>query len=97
MQDLADKFESVGMVDDAVDALQRVNQVEKAIQLCIKHHRWDTGIELATEYNYRDIEPLLFKYAQNLISQRNYLDAIQLYHKSNYFAKSCKWLMFVGV
>lgn len=68
---LASYFESVGMVNDAVDCYLRSGQSKQAIDCCVTLNHWETALTLAEQYNYPQVEGLLNKFASELISSGN--------------------------
>lgn len=50
-------------------------------------------MELAKNHNMKEIGSLLARYATHLLEKNKILDAIELYHKANYFFEAAK-LMF---
>lgn len=50
-------------------------------------------MELAKNHNMKEIGSLLARYASHLLEKNKIFDAIELYHKANYFFEAAK-LMF---
>jgi WD repeat-containing protein 35 len=83
------------MCDQAVLAYVKSGDVKSAIDTCVMLNQWSTAVELAEAHKFRDIESLLVKYGSHLLEKNKRLDAIELYRKANYCAKSAKLLFQV--
>jgi WD repeat-containing protein 35 len=92
LRDVASKFITVGLCEQAVDALVRCSDVPGAIDVCIRLNQWSTAVDLAQRHNVRDLEGLLHQYAVHLLSTGKRMDAVELYRKAGMFAKSAKIL-----
>jgi WD repeat-containing protein 35 len=81
---LAQRFESVGMVKEAVDCYIRSgNSPKEAIDCCVKCNKWDKALELAEKYDFPQVEGLLIKFAMDLVSSNRRLEAIELFRVAN--------------
>jgi WD repeat-containing protein 35 len=54
------------------------------------------AVDLAEVHRFKEIEPLLAKYASYLMEQQKRVSAIELYRKANYCQKSAKLLFDVS-
>ncbi|KAI8616049.1 WD repeat-containing protein 35 [Chytriomyces sp. MP71] len=89
---IADKFVTVGLCDQAVAAFIKAGDVKSAIDTCIQLNKWNTAVELAETHRFQGIEALLAKYAAQLLEQGKRITAIELYRKANYCQKSARLL-----
>ncbi len=92
MEDLATRFNSVGMCECAVEAYIRVGEVKKAIDSCILLNDWNKAVELAEKHNFIQIEGLLSRYAAQLLEKKKTMQAIELYRKANRNNEAAKLL-----
>ncbi|KAI9193226.1 uncharacterized protein BJ171DRAFT_588781 [Polychytrium aggregatum] len=92
LRNLADKFVTVGMCEQAVAAFVKINDIQAAIDTCIYLSQWNTAVELAEAHKFKEIEPLLAKYASHLLQSNRVIEAIELYRKANACEKSAKLL-----
>jgi len=60
---LGDKFLSMGLCKEAVDAFVKFGDVKKAIDCCVLLNHWHLAVELAEKNGLVQIEPLLQRYA----------------------------------
>jgi WD repeat-containing protein 35 len=81
---LAKRFESVGMVDEAISCYIRSgNPPKEAIDCCVKCNKWDKALELAEKYDFPQVEGLLIKFAMEFVSTNRKLEAIELFRVAN--------------
>ena len=78
-QDIARKFISVGMSEEAVEALLKAGMVKEAIDCCVALNQWDLAVQLAKKHSVKEVNSLLAKYAQHLLESEKILSAIELY------------------
>jgi len=90
---IGDKFISVGMIAEAVDAFVRSGEPRLAIDGCASLNEWDRAIELAEMYEQPHIEELLSKYATHLLDKGEQFEAMTLYRKANKHAEAAKQLI----
>ncbi|XP_065296306.2 WD repeat-containing protein 35 isoform X1 [Dermacentor albipictus] len=93
LNDIGSMFGSVGMCNQAVEAYKKCNEVKAAIDTCVSLNEWNTAIELAKEFNVREIDTLLAQYARRLLDEGKILSAVELYRKANRFRDAAQ-LMF---
>ena len=74
-------------------SIKQCNKVKPAIDCCVHLNQWNTAIELAKQYNVKEIDALLAKYAQHLLEKNKNINAIELYKKANHYLEAAK-LMF---
>jgi len=77
------RLASVGLAEDAVAAFLRGHDVKAAIDCCVLLNQWDQAVALAEEHDFPQIEGLLSKYAQHLLTGGRRMEAIELYRKAN--------------
>ena len=80
---IAQKFNSVGMSECAVEAYIKMGDTKKAVDSCILLNNWKQAVELAEKHNFIQIEGVLNKYANLLLEKKKYIQAIDLYRKAN--------------
>ncbi|KAJ3259989.1 WD repeat-containing protein 35 [Boothiomyces macroporosus] len=88
LKNLAQKFLSVGLSDQAVNIFMKLGDVPQAINSCVHLNLWSTAIELAEKHKFKDIENILNKYASHILKSNKKKEAIELYRKANYCQKS---------
>ena len=88
-------FESVGMCGEAVQAYIRARKVDLAISCCVTMSEWKMAIDLAHEYDVPNIDSLLSKYAEHLLSKQKYFDIVELYRKANKISEASTILLKV--
>lgn len=59
---------------------------------CVALSQWNRAIELARQYELRDIDALLAKYARHLLDKNKTVNAIELYRKANHFLDAARLL-----
>jgi WD repeat-containing protein 35 len=96
LRSLGEKFVSVGMCEQAVSAFLKAGEPSRAVDTCVMLNEWSMAVQLATEHRIRNIEPLLNKYSDYLLEQKKLCEAIELFRKANYCAKSAKLLFQVS-
>jgi len=80
---LAQRFANLGMHEEAVDCYIRCGNPKAAIDCCVIQNRWDLALSLAEEHDYPQVEGLLTRYAQSLLSKGKRLEAVELYRRAN--------------
>ncbi|XP_060089548.1 WD repeat-containing protein 35 isoform X2 [Heteronotia binoei] len=93
LSDIAHKFVTVGMCEQAVTAFLKCNRPKEAVDCCVHLNQWRKAVELAKQHNMKEIGSLLARYASHLLEKNKPLDAVKLYYKANYFFDAAK-LMF---
>ena len=89
---IADKLQSVGLVEGAVKAYVKLGEIKKAIDVCVLLNQWNFAVELAEQHNFLQIEGLLQKYASHLMEKNKKMEAVELYRKANRNTESAKLL-----
>lgn len=92
LENLAKKFITVGMCEQAVSAYIKLNMVKEAIDCCVELNQWDLAVDLARKHKVRETEGLLLKYATHLLENNKILSAIELYRKARCFTDAAKLL-----
>lgn len=90
--DVGNKFASVGLCEQAVQAFLRHGDVKTAVDTCVLLNQWDLAVNLAHQQNFQQIEGLLAKYAQHLLDKNKQIEAVQLYRKANRHTEAAKLL-----
>eukprot|EP00927_Polykrikos_kofoidii_P070639 TRINITY_DN67050_c0_g1_i1.p1 TRINITY_DN67050_c0_g1~~TRINITY_DN67050_c0_g1_i1.p1 ORF type:complete len:1238 (+),score=226.96 TRINITY_DN67050_c0_g1_i1:119-3832(+) len=90
--DIGNKFTSVGLCEQAVQAFLRFGDVKTAVDTCVMLNQWDLAVNLAQQQNFQQIETLLAKYAQHLLDKNKKIEAVQLYRKANRHTEAAKLL-----
>eukprot|EP00604_Paraphysomonas_vestita_P003706 CAMPEP_0174822144 /NCGR_PEP_ID=MMETSP1107-20130205/13735_1 /TAXON_ID=36770 /ORGANISM="Paraphysomonas vestita, Strain GFlagA" /LENGTH=647 /DNA_ID=CAMNT_0016040299 /DNA_START=1331 /DNA_END=3271 /DNA_ORIENTATION=- len=83
LNSLALKFANLGMHEEAVDCYIRSGNPKAAIDCCVIQNRWDLALQLAEEHDFPQVEGLLARYSQNLLSKGKRLEAVELYRRAN--------------
>lgn len=83
LHSLAQRFESVGMFEEAVDCYVRGGNPKAAVDCCVQQNRWDKAIELAEQHDFPQVEGLLQRYASGLVSKGRQLEAVELFRRAN--------------
>lgn len=96
LENIANKFLTVGMAEEAVEAFLRANLVKRAIDSCVSLNQWALAVDLAKKHSANDVNALLAKYAAHLLETGRVLSAIELYRKANYFLDAAKLLIKVA-
>lgn len=92
LRSIGEKFQSVGMCDEAVEAYLKCGDVKAAVDCCVMLNQWKDAVKLAREHDFPQIESLLAKYAASMLEQGNRLKAIELYRKANKSSDAAKLL-----
>ena len=71
LRGIGEKFQSVGMCEEAVDVFSSVD-VKAAVDCCVMLNQWKDAVRLAREHDFPQIESLLAKYA-SMLEQGNRL------------------------
>lgn len=96
LTDVGNKFTSVGLCDQAVQAYLRHGDIKTAVDTCVLLNQWDLAVTLAQKHNFQQIEGLLAKYAQHLLDKNKKLEAVQLYRKASKHTEAAKLLAQVA-
>jgi len=96
LQDLARKFESVGVCQSAVDCYLRAGEVRGAIDCCVLLNDWQRAVELAEKHDFPQIEGLLSKHVRGLLEKGDKLRAVELYRKANKGMEAAKLLASIA-
>merc|ERR1719281_1711489 len=92
LTDIGNKFTSVGLCEQAVQAYMRYGDVKTAVDTCVLLNHWDLAVDLAQQQNFQQIEGLLAKYAQHLLDKNKKIEAVKLYKKANRHTEAAKLL-----
>lgn len=83
LESIGEKFQTMGLCKNAVDAYVKFGDVKRAIDCCVLLNQWNYAVELAEQNNFVQIEQLLQGYAQMLIKNNKKIEAIELFRKAN--------------
>merc|ERR1719316_2217227 len=92
LMDIGNKFTSVGLCEQSVQAYLRFGDVKTAVDTCVLLNQWDLAVNLAQQQNFQQIEGLLAKYAQHLLDKNKTIEAVKLYKKANRHTEAAKLL-----
>ena len=92
LRKIGDRFTSVGMSAEAVQAYLKSGDVKSAVDSCVRDHHWEVAVQLAESHAYPDIEKVLSQYAAHLLQSGQQLHAVELYRRANQFAEAAKLL-----
>ncbi|KAF0983873.1 hypothetical protein FDP41_007788 [Naegleria fowleri] len=90
---IGDKLASIGLSLQAIQALVKGGKIKQAIDVCVELNQWDEAVTLAEKHNMGEIEDILYKYANHLVSRGDLSSAIELYQKANRNTESAKILV----
>ncbi|KAL9655556.1 hypothetical protein ABK040_002223 [Willaertia magna] len=96
LSSIGDKLASVGLTSQSVQAFLKGGKTKGAIDVCVELNQWDEAVALAEKYHVSEIEDILYKYANHLVSKGNLITAIELYQKANRNTESAKLLAKLG-
>ncbi|CAE7432828.1 Wdr35 [Symbiodinium pilosum] len=92
LTEVGNKFASVGLCEQAVQAYLRHGDVKTAVDTCVLLNQWELAVNLAQQHNFQQIEGLLAKYAQHLLDKNKKIEAVQLYRKASRHTEAAKLL-----
>eukprot|EP00736_Rhodelphis_marinus_P014135 Rmarinus@m.4538 len=92
LSSIGDKFASVGLAEQSVQAYLRGSDIKGAIDACVHLNEWNRAIELAEKFEFSQIEGLLTKYANHHLEKGETLQAIALYRKAGRHTDAAKLL-----
>jgi len=92
LMDIGNKFTTVGLCEQAVQAFLHYGDVKTAVDTCVLLNQWDLAVQHAQQQNFQQIEGLLAKYAQHLLDKNKKIEAVQLYRKANRHTEAAKLL-----
>ncbi|XP_015110553.1 WD repeat-containing protein 35 [Diachasma alloeum] len=93
LKTVARMLASVGMCPQAVAAYIKYGDVKQAVDTCVRLNHWDQAVDLAKTYKMAQINDLMNKYANHLLSNGKRLQAIELYRSANCFLEAAKLLL----
>jgi WD repeat-containing protein 35 len=86
----------VGLADDAVFAFLKAGDVALAVEACLSLHHWSLAVEIAQSYNQPQINPLLSKAAEQLLTLNKLTTAIELYRRAGLHPEAARLLQQLG-
>ncbi|XP_034939935.1 WD repeat-containing protein 35 [Chelonus insularis] len=93
LKTVAKMLASVGMCPQAVGAYIKYGDIKQAVDTCVRLNHWDQAVDLAKTYKMAQINDLLNKYANHLLTNGKKLQAIELYRSANCFLQAAKLLI----
>lgn len=93
LKKVARMLASVGMCPQAVSAYIKYGDVKQAVDTCVRLNHWDQAVDLAKTYKMAEINDLLNKYANHLLSNDKILQAIELYKSANCYLEASKLVL----
>lgn len=97
LEKLGEKFMSMGLCKQAVDSFVKFGDVKRAIDCCVLLNQWHLAVELAEANGLVQIEPLLQRYASQLIDGNKKIEAIELYRKANKNTEAARLLAEIAL
>jgi WD repeat-containing protein 35 len=89
-------FKSVGLADDAVFVFLKAGDVALAVEACLSLQHWSLAVEIAQAYNQPQINPLLTKAAEQLLTLNKLTTAIELYRRAGMHPDAARLLQQLG-
>jgi WD repeat-containing protein 35 len=96
LRSVGEKFQSVGLCEEAVRAYVKGGDTKMAIDCCVTLNQWDQAVALAEKFSFPQIEGLLTKYASHLLNKQKLFQAVELYRKANKSPEAAKLLCKLG-
>jgi WD repeat-containing protein 35 len=97
LEEIGDKFNGIGMVDEAVKAYVKYGNITKALEIYVSNNKWGEAIELSRKNDFINMEQLTNKFSYEFIKSGRRLDLIELYNKANMKAEVNKYLNELAV
>ncbi|VDP77467.1 unnamed protein product [Echinostoma caproni] len=95
LPELASRFASIGLTQQAVYALIKCNQVREAVNICVELNHWNMALELINQQTstsnrsadlqrqqYQELDRMLQQSASKLIKQGRRIQAVELYKRA---------------
>ena len=85
---MASQFETYGLFDESVKCYLKVNDINKAIDICINMNKWELFDQIASTYDIFSNDEIVAEYAKKLISKNLRMELVDFYIKTHrhYFA-----------
>ena len=93
---MADKFETYGLCEEAVNCYIKYGDPKKAIDTCVLMNKWNLAVELAEKNNFFQIEGLVNKFSSILIEKNKKMDLVELYRKAHRHTDAAKILIKIA-
>ena len=97
LEELGDKFNGIGMCEEAVKAYVKHGNIRKALQTYIKNNKWEEAIGLSADNDFIYMEDLIKKFSDNFKKSGHKMDLVNLYKKAHMSAEVYKHLIDVAV
>ncbi|CAM9744540.1 unnamed protein product, partial [Sphacelaria rigidula] len=79
LAELGALFESVGLGEEAAQALVKLGDPTGAIDACVRLNHWERAVELAERHDFPQIEALLARHTSKLLQKGDPLQAVEVY------------------
>jgi len=79
-----------------VFAFLKAGDVALAVEACLSLHHWSLAVEIAQNYNQPQINPLLTKAAEQLLTLNKLTTAIELYRRAGMHPEAARLLQQLG-
>jgi WD repeat-containing protein 35 len=89
---IAEQFVLNGLSSQAVSVYLKIGDIAEAVNTCIQLNQWSQAIDLAETHRFKEIQTLISRYAQHILSQNRIKEAVELYRKSNLCQESATLL-----
>ena len=96
LEEMGNKFNEIGMCDEAVKAYIKHGNIQKALQTYIKNNKWEEAIGLSADNDFIYMEDLIKKFSDNFKKSGHKIDLVNLYKKANMSAEVYKHLIEVA-
>ena len=85
---MASQFETYGLFDESVKCYLKVNDINKAIDICINMNKWELFDQIATTYDIFSNDEIVAEYAKKLTAKNLKMELVDFYIKTHrhYFA-----------
>ena len=92
LEEIGDKFLSVGMTKEAVIAYTKHGNIKKGIESYINSNQWEEAIDLSAKNGFIYMQELVDKFSDQFRLSGKKLDLVNLYRKANMSVEVHKYL-----
>ena len=97
LEEMGEKFNSIGMCDEAVKAYVKYGNILKALETYVANNKWKEAIELSAQNDFINMDQLTEKFGEEFIKSGRKLDLVELYRKANMRDNVFKYLVEIAV
>ena len=97
LEEMGEKFNSIGMCDEAVKAYIKCGNILKALQTYVENNKWKEAIELSAENDFINMENLTNKFGSEFLKSGRKFDLVELYRKANMRNNVFKYLNEIAI